>query len=443
VIGVLAAVGISIFAARAVAAQPSLALAAGGLVIVLGLIAVATRRPRPLAYVAVISLVIYPFVASRKQHFVTLDPGLLLLWVLALALTAAAIAEGRRRALTLIDIAVIIFALAMVASAVAGHNGFTTMEGELFLWIGPYIAGRTLRIRAGATAIPTALIAGAAVLAPFLVYEFATGTNLFTTYIPGAVDATNQLGTAAVRGGATRIQGSFGQPIPLAIFLTTAAICAVGLVDVRKTRTTRVFLWGVALALVVLSGLTLSRLNWVLLGVALIWILANHPRFLVRPARLGLVAVSLTALLAVGAFTPAEQTLFNPDQGAAQSSSYRAGLLRFALQPGVIQPFGSRQRFLGPGGATSIDDEYVLIATQWGLVAFIALALVASSVVITGIRTRGSRVDVMVTAATAGNLVVLYGVALLTQAQIVVWLLVGACSGAEVHRRVARESQRN
>jgi hypothetical protein len=412
-----------------VAIQP---LALGAVVVVVllvGLLVVAMSRPLVVGYLAMAGLVLFPYVAAPTVRFFVLQPGLLLLWLVGLALAASR--SGTRHAVpgTLLDAAVGLFFVMLALSSVTGVNSFSSFAQSCFLWLGPYVAGRFLYGAVGSRGLLRMLVFGAGLLFPFLAYEAATGDNLFL-HIPGAVDTVSGLGTIVHRGSSVRVQGSFGQPLPLSLYLASAAIAAWYLASDTRDRVARLLFTGIGLGSLVFLGLTVSRDGFLVLPIAALWIGVTHPRFVFSARRLVIAGLLVTALLAVGAFSSTEQLLFNPGQSEIQTAQYRTSLITYALRPGVLQPFGSSVPFLGPGDVKSIDDEYVYLATRWGIAAFILFECVFAGVIAAGLRARGSRADSVLFGITLGNLIALYALAFLTQSQMVIWLLIGACSAA-------------
>src|SRR4030095_9532357 len=94
-------------------------------------------------------------------------------------------------------------------------------------------------------------------------------------------------------------------------------------------------------------------------------------------------------------------------------------------------PFGSRERAL----QGSVDNEYVYLADQWGWVALGGLLLMVAVAVWTALRTRGPPPTLAIPAVTVGNLVGLSFVALITQQQVLVWILLGATGAVAAARR--------
>lgn len=398
-----------------------------------GVFVIAADRPDLVLYPGLGLLALFPFLAAPTRGALVLDPGLLLLWIVGASLVFGSAARGEQLRITLIDIAMVVFLGALLLSVVAGVQHFTGYEQLLYLWLGPYIAGRCVVQRIGISSLCRGIVAAALFLAPFVLYEAASSRNLFLKLFPGATDVQAGLGVATLRFGSTRVQASFGQPIPLAIFLSTASLLSFGLGLQAESGRTRRLWFALALALAGLQAAALARTGWVLLVIGLLAMTLAHPRLIIRPGRIGLAILLLSVILVVGAFGPTKSLLFgqSSSQGnsVAGSANYRVELLNYVEQPGVLSALGTRSTFQGPQGDISIDDEYIALAVQWGFVAAAAFILLVIAVAVTGWRHRRTAVASVLFSTTLANMLVLAGVALLTQAQVFFWLLVGACAG--------------
>jgi hypothetical protein len=93
------------------------------------------------------------------------------------------------------------------------------------------------------------------------------------------------------------------------------------------------------------------------------------------------------------------------------------------------------------GGSSSIDNEYILLADQWGLIPTAALVLVLLTLlpVIAHARSRGSGPMVALPIVALASFGALIFVAFITQQQLMIWLLVGA-SGAVAERMSAKRA---
>jgi hypothetical protein len=316
-------------------------------------------------------------------------------------------------------------------SVITGAKRPSAFEHQVILWLGPYVAGRLATRKLGVRSVGRVIVLGGALIAPFLLIEAAAHVNVFTRFFPSAIVTGAGLGTSTIRLGATRIEGSFGQPIPMAMFLSSAAILALGLALSAKTTRDRRGWTIAAAAFALLQTDTLSRIGYVMLAVGLMWLGATRTRALLSPARVSAVAVALAVAFAVGALAPVTALLGgNGNAGLAASAEYRSALITYAERPGILRPFGSSTAFIGPGNNTSIDDEYILLATGWGIVAVVSFLGILAATVLTGWRSRTDSAAAPLFAATIASFVALYGVALFAQEQYVVWFLIGACSGA-------------
>lgn len=357
-----------------------------------------------------------------------------MIWAVVAA-AAALTTLGRRRAsnLSWLDGIVLMFFGTLGLSVIDGVHTVQDLAHAYWLWLGPYLAGRFLAGRLSPPSFARIVVLAACVLTPALVIEMGSAFNVFLNTFPGARNLTTGLGTQLVRLGHTRIQGSFGEPIPLAIFLSTAAVCSLALAVVAVGFRRRAWFLLVAVALTTLQAAALSRIGWVLLIVALLWMVALQPQRVVWRSRTGVVVGCALALLVVGTAGPTKTLLFGgSSKGArevAASTAYRSQLLAYAQRPGVLRPFGSRVQFRGPFGVRSVDNEYLLLASSWGFVTTLAFALIGLVAAVYGVKYRASYWAVVFTAIAVGLFVVHSSVALVSQEQMFFWLIIGALAG--------------
>jgi hypothetical protein len=136
------------------------------------------------------------------------------------------------------------------------------------------------------------------------------------------------------------------------------------------------------------------------------------------------------------------------DNSLSGSNDYRRLLIERALRGEGLSWFGETHSALGAGivdGSASVDNAYLAIAADWGYVGLIGFAGVAAGVAISAWRLRGSA-WALIPAVALANYAGLFEVAINTQTQYWLWMLVGGCAGAlsllsapERSRRAARQ----
>lgn len=391
--------------------------------------AAAAGCPRIAFGMGFIAMVLFPYTAARGVGPVLLDPATILFWLFASGVFVKALRDGHAWTLTLIDWCVLLFFLSLTISVFAEIREPNEYLRTVFIWGGPFLAGRLL---ASAAVTPQALYRhfaiGGLLLTPFIVIEAGTGFNMFTSLLPSAT-VSDVYGEALQRLGGNRAQASFGHPIALAMFLSTGSILTIALAILAPSGRSRAGWLAVATFLACIQALSLSRTGLLIMVTGLGIVFALRPRLVFgagRPAVLAVVAVlAVTSLLA-----PA-RALFLP-LGAGevqQSQSYRADLVEYVLRPGVLSPSGNVASLKGPGANPSLDNQYIVLADRFGLVGLGGFLAVLGGVALSAVRPDRSGGVPFLHGAMLANFVALTVVALITQQQVYFWLLLGACSG--------------
>jgi hypothetical protein len=401
------------------------AAGAGALAVLLGY-----SRPDLLLALAFALLVLIPFTSARYAGPLVLDPATLALCALALAMALRNVAMRVALRLTVIDVAAVGFLLCMLVPVVVGVRSPAEYGRQVLIWGGPYLAIRLATAHLRRRGVAPYLVIAALTVVPAVLFEWIAHRHLYSSRLVLPGEPASDAGLE--RLGVDRVVVSFGHPIPLAMFLATAAVLAVGLALAARGGARLAWL-GVAAALALTQALALSRLGWVVLAGGLLLMAVQHPRLLVRP---GIVASALAVVLAVtvsDALGPTRTLLFGGGSGSdaalsAKSADYRRALIAEALQPGTLRVVGNKEPIVGPRGNRSIDNAYIRVADRWGLIGLAGLSAVVLAVLLGAVRRRRDALGTCVYAATIANLVGLAGVAFATQQQIYVWMLLGASS---------------
>ncbi len=131
------------------------------------------------------------------------------------------------------------------------------------------------------------------------------------------------------------------------------------------------------------------------------------------------------------------------DEELSGSNDYRQILLQRALRGEGLALFGMRESPLGAGiesggVGVSIDNAYLAVAAEWGYVGGAGLALVGLAVAYVLLRQpRGPWA--LVPAVALANFVGLGAVAIFTQTEFWLWMLVGGAAAAYAVARADEE----
>lgn len=407
------------------------------LVIVAGVIAFAIALARPrIAYAAVtVTLILIPVYASPKFGPLHLEPTAVGMWITAFALVIRQGTRGRLPRPGYIDLAVLTLVLLLGLTLVFSVQEKAAFIQASFLWLGPYIATRLLlNEEADPAWLLKLLILTTLAGVPIILLEFVTGTNPFFSL---SLDSGSSeiWGISQIRFGADRVEGAFGHSIAAAMFFATALVACLGVL-LHEHRRISGSPWVVAgLVLLPALAMTVSRTGYLLLTVGVLmlaWVAGGVAR---RRMSIALVCI---ALLVAGMSQIAPPEIQSPVELATSSSNqldastrHREGLLQAAMRPGALEPWGPSDVPLAyhvDPENPSIDNAYLAIAGGWGILPALGLVLVALCVLVATLRARRERYGAVLLAATTANLAALLGVAFITQQQILIWMLVGACA---------------
>lgn len=403
-------------------------------------------QPRVVYAGVFLTLAFVPVYASPKMGPLNLEPTVCGMWLIAGAVALRAVVLGRHLYFGLIDAAVMTMAFFLGLTFVLGTTERADLLQILFLWLGPYLATRlVLQQEADARFLLLVITATAVLAVPWTVLEGATGWNPFQALSVGGADS-EVWGTGQTRLGADRAEGAFGHSIALSMFFATALIASLGLAITDSRSQRRLLWWSAAAAIGTAMIFTVSRTGWLVTGagVLLMALLITQARARLRLAAAmgGILALALVwSQLPVDAPSPLEVMT---TKETTRSSDHRIALLEAAQQPRAFELFGPADDPLTALAYTadneSVDNAFLAFGSGWGLGALIGLVLVLLAVVASTVRLRGSPLRLVVVAATLANFVGLWVVAFITQQQIYIWALVGACAALSGHTKPAPTS---
>jgi hypothetical protein len=416
-------------------------------------------RPRWLFAVAIATLVFVPTYASPAVGPFLLFPAVISLWILAGGLVwRRMVIDQAPLRMAPTDVAVLVFMGLMAISV--GFSDQPELGDYLhhaFPWMGAYLGARMFmrESRAPELLALSFAIATAAML-PFAVVEATTGANPFLSLALNQSEAdvwASVGGDAVTRFGETRIEVAFGHPIALSMFFASSALLSLNMA-IHTDRLGNRALWFSAAALgAIEQALTVSRSGWVLLAFGIVGLMLTAGRGAAR-RRLTWILAGLVVLAAAAAqLGPPDQlrTLPGTDSvvgsaAAAESSDYRMRLLERALEPGVLHAWGNPANAVAPAVSAAnfaTDNQYIIFGDMWGLIPLAAFLLVVLSLVHTLARALASGEGLLagIPLVALANCAGLFLVALITQQQVMVWLLIGA-SAATAERLAVRPVRR-
>ncbi len=418
----------------------------------LGVIGIAVAFTRPaLTFVGLVLIVaLLPSYAGPSMGPILFIPGAGASWAIAVAIGWRNLLErGRILRPTAIDAAFGLFVLLMAVSLYfSPRTGFHEFIHVMFLWAGPFLGARLLlaEVENPLRTLALGFAIAVAIVSPIAISEYFGGSNPFHSLNFNSAEYSVWASQAA-RFGEVRAEASFGHPIALSMFASASALLSLTMA-LKSTAKRERNLWFASGALgVAVQALTVSRTGWLMLLIGGVLLVVLYARGDSRRRLLSVLGTIGVVLVLASILVPsAVQVLpgFEKHEGeVASSGDYRHALLKRALEPGVLNPWGNAQNEVTPyvNFGTATDNEYILLADLWGLIPMTALILVGLSMLWAALRygwhDPGGQMAIPI--AGFASFAALFFVAFITQQQVVVWLLAGC---AAVATEQVRESLR-
>jgi hypothetical protein len=340
---------------------------------------------------------------------------------IALLAAATFVSRGLPRVWSLADLLMCFLFLWALSPFLVGRLSLASLAGVLSVWIAGYGLGRIAPIRIdlhwiyGAVAVA---FTGVAVLA---VIEFVTGWHGLASW--GPANATRESWQQIqVRSGLERSEGAFGHSIALGASLALALVLTI---ESRFRPWIRVLMLLIMLTAI---AITLSRTSLVCaaLGIGLSIVFLRSP--LARSVRRALV------VLAVGGaavLVPFILGVLGASDEAEGSAAYRGNLLSlvpyfrlFGVSDALEISATGRVYF---AGFRSIDSQLVLFGLSYGWITLGFVVLMLALAVIQTLRGRAQAPTIAIVA----QIPALATVALITQYHIFFWFVAGLAVAAE------------
>lgn len=446
--------GVAVVIGLALVAKPMLitmliALAFGAI----GLF-IALTRPA-LAFGLLVGILgLIPTYASPTVGSLLFDPGAAACLVVGVVLMwQNMVVEGRPLRANYVDLASALFlALMFVSLFFSPRVDSSDFWHTVFLWIGPYLAGRVLlsRIEHPARVAAISFAAVALILAPIALAESLGASNPFfnLNFNSGEFSVwNNQLS----RFGDIRSATSFAHPIAFSMFLAASVLLSFAQGLAAKADKERLIWYGIAAITIAVMSLTISRTGWVMVGIGVVMFGLVSLRGPYRRQILTLLALGIGIFVLLAAVDPgliSKLPGFSDSGEAAYKSSgqYREALLHRALQPGVLHAWGNSQNQItaGVGLNSTTDNAYVILADLWGLIPTFALFLVGAAVLFTSLRpypNEGVDPTAILPIVAFTSLVAIFFVAFISQQQCFIWLSVGAAGAAAERARYGKPAR--
>lgn len=426
----------------ALAEKPLLVAAVAAAALALIGFLVALERPAIAFAGLVVVVALAPVYAAPTFGPLLLLPGAAAAWLLAAALVwRNFLTRGVIFRPNAVDYAVGAFVVLMAISIAFSERGLPSEYAHvMFLWIGPYLAGRLLL---GDTERPMVVLAGAFALvtvglAPIAIAETSGGSNPFYAFTYNSTESAIW-GTQVERFGQVRAEASFGHPIAFSMFAAVSALLSLAMAINSQDRSARLGWYAAAGIAVAIQAMALARTGWVMLAVGIVMLAAVTVQGTAKQRIATLIGTAVLVVFLTWLVMPTELQVLpgfesKADQNFTSSGQYREALLERALEPGVLHLWGNPVNLVTPAvsGGTATDNAYIILADTWGLIPTAALVAVAIALLILTWRLYAQRTAALtilpIVAFTC--MVALFFVAFITQQQAMIWMLIGAAAAA-------------
>ena len=389
--------------------------------LIFGLLAL--KRPWLATGTTLVSLAVVPFWVGVNLGVFFVSAHLVLMVLASLSLLANGLSPVKPNLVDIVLVALLVLLFgAMVANLTTLHQVYTYLQWMLAYWFA--------RLAATAFGVPR-LVRVLALTFPFvavaMIFEFATGINLWQTFFSMNNQQFTQWATLQSRGGVLRAEGPFGHSIAAGSVLAVAAILTL---DAKVRQWVRLTLVAVLAAGILV---TISRIAMVTLALGLCLAALLARTGLTRISR-GIVVAGLAAGGAVFSFLLSD-VFAESGSEAANSAAYRLWLLD--LLP-LLNPLGYASGYSRSTSGTtsfgsfgSVDNAVLHFALTAGWIPVLVMLGVMAAAVVALARRRGG----VATAAVVAQLPALLTVALITSYSTVFWLSAGLAVSEIVRSR--------
>ena len=307
-------------------------------------------------------------------------------------------------------------AFAVYFGSSSGASSATAFVSMFTLWLPGYLVGRFVCEKAGISFVKTSVAVTFGAVGLLAIAEQTLSWHPFASQA-GVNSLADIWAPIQIRGGEERSEWAFGHSIALGGSLALAIPFLVN--SSLRTKTKLVLL------ALILGGVatTLSRGAMLAAGLTLVLSLLATGN-----VKKGQKAVLLLSAGVLGAFTLVDFLAVSEDAGSevTDSSGYRVSL--FTRLVSTLQPIGRSSAYQGGANGqvqydnfTSIDNSFMALGLGFGWIAMLVVAIPFMVMGVRFLRRRASFAEV----ALLGQLPVITTVAMITQYQVVVWMVAG------------------
>ncbi|MGK3649165.1 hypothetical protein [Pseudarthrobacter enclensis] len=298
------------------------------------------------------------------------------------------------------------------STGTSSASAFTSM---LTLWVPGYLVGRIVCERAGISFVKTAVSVAFGIVGLLAIVEKLLGWHMFVVQA-GMNSLAEIWAPVQSRGGEDRSEWAFGHSIALggSLALSIPFLLASAL----KTKTKLVLL------ALILGGVATTYSRGAMLAAGLTLVLSL---LTARNLRSSHRVLLLAATIGFGVATSINFAAVSDDAGTevSNSSDYRISLFTRLLP--TLEPIGRANSYVSGvnqgqyGNYTSIDNAFMAQGLGFGWIAMLIAAVPFIGMGVRYVYRRATFAEI----AMLGQLPVITTVALITQYQVMVWMVAG------------------
>ncbi|WP_105031413.1 hypothetical protein [Arthrobacter ruber] len=314
----------------------------------------------------------------------------------------------------------------------SGKSSISAFISMLTLWVAGYLVGRFVCEKAGIRFVKTSVGITFGVVGLLAIIEKLFGWHPFVG-LAGMNSLAELWAPIQTRAGESRSEWAFGHSIALggSLALAIPFLLSSGLKTRNKLVLLSLILVGVAT--------TLSRGAMLAAGLTLILALLTA-----KNLRAGQRAFLFIFATILGMFTAISFMAVSDEAGSevTNSSSYRVNLLTRLI--GTLAPIGRAHSYMADASGSgqygiygSIDNAFMAVGLGFG---WIAMALVIFPFAVMSLRLVRGRAS-FAEVALIGQLPVIATVAMITQYQVAVWMVVGLAAALAGDTSETQEGQ--
>jgi hypothetical protein len=342
---------------------------------------------------------------------------------------------GARWTPTKADLCVVVLLIAsafgVYFGSTSGASSMSAFVSMLTLWVPGYLVGRYVCEKAGISFVKSSVATTFGVVGLLAIAEKVFSWHLFAGQL-GMNSLSEIWAPIQIRGGEERSEWAFGHSIALggSIALAIPFLINSSMRTKSKLVVLALMLGGVAT--------TLSRGAMLAAGLTLVLALLTSKSIKAGHKLWLLLAAAAFGVYMILGFAEVSETAGSE---VTDSSGYRVSL--FSRLVSTLQPIGRSTAYMSGannqvqyGNYASIDNAFMALGLGFGWIAMVAVAIPFVVMSVRFARGRSSFAEI----ALLGQLPVITTVAMITQYQVMVWMVAGLAATLALNKSASHEA---